>query len=63
MQYSTVNGGKTIRAKLFKKTGNLFTRNDRRRVSDSVDSVRYMALARISKDARIRSVINVVASP
>jgi hypothetical protein len=56
MQYSEVSGGKNDAESVVRSRGTLLIKNDRRIVVVCPRSVRDVAFARISKEARIRSV-------
>ena len=56
MQYSDVRGGKNDADRVVRSRGTLLIRKERRRVVVCADSLCSFALARMSKDARIRSI-------
>lgn len=62
-QYSDVRGGKKDADRVVRSRGTLLTRKERRRVVVCVDSLCSFALAKMSKDARIRSIAVDWASP
>ena len=55
MQYSEVSGGKNDAERVVRSKGTLLIKNDRRMVAVCPRSVRDVAFARISNEARIRS--------
>lgn len=63
IQYSDVKGGKNDAASVDIRSGTLLIKNERRTVIASFFSLRNVALANISKDARIRSIVVVCKSP
>jgi hypothetical protein len=63
MQYSDVNGGKNDADKVLRIRGTLLIRNERRIVRVCPRSLCSFALAKMSKDARIRSMVIDCTSP
>ena len=63
IQYSEVRGGKKEAERVDMRRGTLLTRNDRRIVTDRGRSLRNVAFANISKDARMRSIVVDCTSP
>lgn len=63
MQYSEVSGGKNDAESVVRSSGTLLIKNDRRIVVVCPRSVRDVAFARMSKEARIRSMAVDCTSP
>lgn len=63
IQYSDVSGGKNDREREVRSRGTLLLRNDRRRVVVCTGSLCSFAFAKMSKDARIRSIVVDCTSP
>ena len=57
MQYSEVSGGKYDAERVDMSRGSLLMRNERRMVVVWAGSLRKVAFARTSKDARMRSIV------
>jgi hypothetical protein len=57
IQYSGVRGGKNDAERVARSRGTLLMRNERRMVVVCACSFRNLAFARMSKDARIRSMV------
>lgn len=63
IQYSDVRGGKKDADRVVSRSGTLLTIKDRNRVVVCVDSLCNFALAKRSKDARIKSMVVDCRSP
>lgn len=63
MQYSDVRGGKNDADRVVRSKGTLLVRNDRRMAVVCAGSLCSLALANMSKEARIRSMVVVCTSP
>ena len=63
MQYSDVSGGKKDAESAVRRRGTLLTKNDRRIIVACPRSVRDVAFANMSKEARIKSMAVDCTSP